>query len=178
MSLVAALMASVPALARQLPETQAALDAFNARLTAFVQLRTEAEQSLPKLDETSDPVKLTAQQKALAAAVIAKRQGVAAGDVFVEACQPLLTRVVRENYARRSRADRVALMKDLPRGTKVTVNAEYPAGLPLVTIPPSLLRALPALPDDMEYRLVGRDLILLDAKSGVVVDILPNVVPA
>jgi hypothetical protein len=60
----------------------------------------------------------------------------------------------------------------------VTVNAEYPDGLPLVTIPPSLLRALPALPDDMEYRLVGRDLILLDGKSGVVVDILQNVVPA
>lgn len=175
---VAALVPSGPLLARHQPETQAALAAFNDRLMAFVALRTAAEQSLPKLEDTKDPVKLTAQQKALAAAVIEKRQGAAASTVFVAACQPMLTRIVRENFAKRSRADRQALMKDMPPGTKVTVNAEYPDGLPLVTIPPSLLRALPALPDDMEYRLVGRDLILLDARSGVVVDVLRNVVPA
>jgi hypothetical protein len=69
-------------------------------------------------------------------------------------------------------------MKDVPAGTKVQVNAEYPDGLPLVTIPPKLLKALPELPEDLEYRLVGRDLILLDVRSGVVVDMLPGVVPA
>lgn len=154
------------------------MDAFMERVTAYVALRTAAEQTLPKLADTRDPVKLTAQQKALAAAVIAKRAGVKTGDVFVKESQPHFTRLVRDNFSRRSRADRKALLKDVPAGTRVQVNAEYPDGLPVVTIPPSLLRALPALSEELEFRIVGRDLILLDVRSGVVVDMLPGVVPA
>lgn len=154
------------------------MDAFLERVTAYLAIRTAAEQSLPKLDDTRDPVKLTAQQKALAAAIIAKRAGVETGAVFVKDCQAQFTRLVRDNFSRRSRADRKALLQDMPAGTKVQVNAEYPDGLPLVTIPPSLLRAFPELPEELEYRIVGRDLILLDVRSGVVVDMLPGVVPA
>jgi hypothetical protein len=34
--------------------------------------------------------------------------------------------------------------------------------------------ALPALPYELQYRLVSRDLVLLDVDLGVVVDVLPN----
>jgi len=37
---------------------------------------------------------------------------------------------------------------------------------------------LPQLPKEVEYRIVGRDLILLDVGTNLVVDIAPNVVPS
>ena len=43
---------------------------------------------------------------------------------------------------------------------------------------PELLWQLPPLPEEIEYRVVGPDLVLLDIRAGLVVDILENAVPA
>jgi len=40
-----------------------------------------------------------------------------------------------------------------------------------------VLAVLPPVPDDVEYRFVGRDLILRDAHANVVIDVLPDAVP-
>jgi hypothetical protein len=40
---------------------------------------------------------------------------------------------------------------------------------------PSLLAKLPALPTELEYRIVGRDLVLVDASIDLVVDVLESV---
>jgi hypothetical protein len=40
-----------------------------------------------------------------------------------------------------------------------------------------LLSVLPALPEELEYRLSGSDLVLLDVDARVVVDILRDAVP-
>ena len=40
------------------------------------------------------------------------------------------------------------------------------------THPWSVFRALPPLPEDLEYRFVGRDLVLLDVTANLVVDVL------
>ena len=42
------------------------------------------------------------------------------------------------------------------------VNAVYPDKEPLSTVPPNVLAALPPLPDDIEYRFVGKHVILRD----------------
>jgi len=40
-----------------------------------------------------------------------------------------------------------------------------------------LLTTLPALPEDLEYRLVGRNLVLVDVRANIVVDVLRGAVP-
>jgi hypothetical protein len=40
-------------------------------------------------------------------------------------------------------------------------------------VPGTILAALPALPDDVEYRFLGRHLILLDVRAGVILDRIP-----
>lgn len=177
--------ATVPAAQAPPPSGQgdrAAVDgtlaAFVARVDAYAALRDKVEASLPPFEATKDPIKLTARQRALAAALIAARPDAAPGDLFAAESRPAIARIVRADFAGRSRVDRRALVQDLPQGAVVAVNAEYPAQLPLVTVPPGLLRALPPLPDDLEYRIVGRDLILLDTRAGLVLDVLPGVVPA
>jgi hypothetical protein len=43
-------------------------------------------------------------------------------------------------------------------------------------VPPSLLMALPTLPETLEFRFVGRSLILRDTKANLIVDLMPDVV--
>jgi hypothetical protein len=58
-----------------------------------------------------------------------------------------------------------------------SVNGDYPAGRSISMMPPSLLAALPPLPPEVEYRFVGRDLILWSWQSGLIVDFVPNAIP-
>ncbi len=60
----------------------------------------------------------------------------------------------------------------------VRVNAVYPVGATRSTVPPSLLLALPPLPECLHYRFVGRDLLLVDSVAQIIVDFLTNAAPA
>jgi hypothetical protein len=44
-------------------------------------------------------------------------------------------------------------------------------------VPVNILARLPRLPDDIEYRFLGRDLILLDARARVILDRIPSAIP-
>jgi hypothetical protein len=41
-------------------------------------------------------------------------------------------------------------------------------------MPPNVLAALPALPEDIEYRFAGRQLFLFDTRAGIVIDRMPS----
>lgn len=45
------------------------------------------------------------------------------------------------------------------------------------TLLPSLINGLPPLPEALKYRLVGRDLLLVDVSSDLVVDVIRAVLP-
>ena len=66
---------------------------------------------------------------------------------------------------------------ELPKGVKIDINTIYPTSVPLATFPANLLKALPDLPKELEYRMVNRNLILRDVPGNYVVDMLPNVFP-
>jgi hypothetical protein len=57
------------------------------------------------------------------------------------------------------------------------VNHPYPAMKPVETTPPSLLLNLPKLPAELEYRVVGHDLVLHDVEADLVVDFVPRAIP-
>lgn len=61
---------------------------------------------------------------------------------------------------------------------QLRVNAKYPRNLPLQSTPPTLLKNLPPLPKELQYRIVGSTLVLYDMSSGLVVDFIPGAVPA
>ena len=42
---------------------------------------------------------------------------------------------------------------------------------------PALARALPPLPEELAYRLVGRDLVLIDVEADLVVDVIRAALP-
>ncbi len=61
---------------------------------------------------------------------------------------------------------------------QLKVNAKYPRNLPLQSMPPTLLKNLPPLPKELQYRIVGATLVLYDVASGLVADFIPGAVPA
>jgi len=60
---------------------------------------------------------------------------------------------------------------------KLAVNGRYPDTIPLSSVPPQILKALPPLPEELEYRFIQNSLILLDVHAHIIVDYLTAAVP-
>jgi hypothetical protein len=78
---------------------------------------------------------------------------------------------------------RKAIAEDNPKATTKTPqvvlapNAPYPEGAPLSTVPPRVLLRLPTLPESVDFRFVGKALVLRDVRANVIVDYIPGALP-
>jgi hypothetical protein len=155
----------------------AATKAFLDRLQEYVAFHNNVQKMVPSLKETPSPEEIAKRETALGAMLIKQRPEAKEGDFFIKQMQPYLAQTIKQDFARRSAEDRRALMIELPKDVPIGVNMVYPPGLPLATFPGRLLKALPELPKELEYRIVGRHLILRDVKGNVIVDLMRDVVP-
>ena len=155
----------------------AAILAFHQHLEAYMKVHNEAEGKVPSLKRTDDPVEISGREKALAEMIMTLRAGAQESVVFAPDVQKHFRMIIQEDFAKRSHADRVALVHELPKGAKVSVNTVYPTTIPLLTFPAALLQKLPDLPTELEYRIVGRHLILRDVKANLIVDVLRDAIP-
>jgi len=172
------------AISADTPSGQAAVNAqgsatleFQNRIKAYLKVHNEAETKVPNLKNTDDPAKIHDRETALAKTIQTLRAGAQPGEIFALEYQPYFIKIVQDDFATRSPAARKAIIVELPKNMKVDINTVYPTTLPLATFPPALLRKLPDLPPELEYRLVGRSLILRDVKANLIVDVLRDVVP-
>ncbi|MDP2055639.1 MAG: hypothetical protein Q8N52_05540 [Acidobacteriota bacterium] len=150
---------------------------FQNRIKAYLKIHNQAERKVPNLKRTDDPKEIADREAALAQAIQTLRADAQIGEVFAPEYQPYFIKIVQDDFASRAAADRKAIINELPKTMKVDVNTVYPTSIPLATFPAGLLRKLPNLPPELEYRLVGRSLILRDVKANLIVDILRDVVP-
>jgi hypothetical protein len=150
---------------------------FQNRIKEYLKIHNQAEGKVPNLKRTDDPKEISDRQMLLAKAIQTLRNNAKIGEIFAPEYQPYFIKIVQDDFALRSAADRKAIVDELPKNMKVDVNTVYPTTLPLETFPAGLLRKLPDLPPELEYRLVGRSLILRDVKANLIVDILRDVVP-
>jgi hypothetical protein len=150
---------------------------FKKRIDAYVKIHHDAEGKVPNLKRTDDPKEISDRQAALAKMIMTLRAGAQPGDIFAPAYQPYFIKIVQDDFKTRSAADRKAIVNELPPNMKIDINTVYPTTIPLETFPPVLLRKLPDLPPELEYRIVNKSLILRDVKANLIVDILRGVVP-
>ncbi|MBY0496853.1 MAG: hypothetical protein K2Y23_21800 [Cyanobacteria bacterium] len=150
---------------------------FRKRVDAYVKIHNDAEDKVPNLKRTDDPKEIADREAALGRMIMTLRAGAQPGDIFAPEYQPYFVKIVQDDFKLRSAADRKALVAELPKTVKIDINTVYPTTLPLETFPPALLRKLPDLPPELEYRIVGRSLLLRDVKANLIVDILRDVVP-
>jgi hypothetical protein len=74
------------------------------------------------------------------------------------------------------RDTKAVIKEDSPPSVPLRVNAKYPEKAALPTVPPNILTTLPPLPKEVEYRLVNKDLLLLDPDAELIVDYIPNAI--
>jgi hypothetical protein len=149
---------------------------FEKRVDAYLDLRKAVTKKYPEVKETGDPAKISEREKNLGRGIAMARQDAKAGDVFGPLSRHLL-KVVDDDWNSRTAADRKALLSEIPRGLQLKVNQPYPTNIPLATVPPKLLAQLPTIPEELEYRLIDRRLLLRDRDANLIVDVLVGVEP-
>lgn len=166
--------ASTAALANQQvsvnPLAKAMAD-FKQRVDDYLELRRAVTRKYPEVTETGDPAKISAREQALGKGIAMARANAKAGDIFGPVASHL-AKIVDEDWTSRSPADRKALLAELPLGLQLKVNQPYPTNIPLATAPPRLLARLPMIPEELEYRLIDRRLLLRDRDANLIIDVL------
>lgn len=107
------------------------------------------------------------------------RVGAKRGDFFTPGMEALVRRVCATTTAGSEGEEVKSTIMDENPGKlpSITVNDRYPDSVPVTTMPTELLEALPKLSEYLEYRFLGKRLVLVDAGAGVVLDYTPDVLP-
>jgi hypothetical protein len=150
---------------------------FMDRVQGYVNLHKSIESSLPALKPTDQPEKIANHQQALAQKIREARRHARRGDIFSEEARKAFRRTVHEEFGGpHGHGARTTIRQGEPLKTiRLHVNEPYPDGVPYTTLPPTLLLKFPKLPDQVAYRIVVRDLILLDAEANLVIDRIPDI---
>jgi hypothetical protein len=147
---------------------------FKDRIDAYIDLRKKADDGVPPLKETEHPAEITIAQETLARHIVAARAAAKHGDIFTPEITRHFRALLRPEV--KQSATRKLALDDNPGNFRFNVNGPYPASEPLATVPPKVLASLPPLPADLEYRFVGKHLILRDSRANIIVDYIPNAI--
>jgi hypothetical protein len=142
---------------------------FNRRVDDYVALRSRLEVGLPPLVVTTNADDIERFEHRLAERIDDAR-GSRRGQLFASAMEGQLKRMLGLHA---DAATIALIMEDGPGEIDVDINETYSKEYPLATMPPKLLLLLPDLPKDLEYRFVGRHLVLRDARANIVIDEIP-----
>ena len=143
---------------------------FTERVQTYADLRDRLEAELPVLALAAEPAEIIRAQRALARKIRESRPGIKRGHVFT----PEITTAFRAGLGPELTARTlIRIMDDNPGEFSVRVDGTYPKERTLSTVPPNLLAVLPRLPDDIQYRFLGRHLILHDVRANTVIDRMP-----
>ena len=156
----------------------AVLQDFRERIARYVELHKQLEAKLPKLPKDATPEQITRNQDSLGAGIRAARAGAKRGDLFTPAMTRYVKRVLAQVFAGpAARQLRASIMDEYPGNVTLTVNGMYPAAVPVASMPPDVLARLPELPEELEYRFVGEQLILFDQHAHLIPDFILNAIP-
>jgi hypothetical protein len=157
-----------------------ATQAFQQRVTEYVTLHRLLEGPLPPLFPTWDMSQIHLTGRALASRIQTARAHALPGDIITDDVARMFRRRIATCLTPEAwtaiLAERDTDEEGLPapRVPALHVNMEWPAQVAFDFVPPQLLLALPPLPPELQYRIIGRALVLWDHHANLIVDILPG----
>jgi hypothetical protein len=149
---------------------------FTARVHDYVELHRRAAAGIEQ-PMCAEPEELARQTHALAAAIREARPRAREGDIFTFAASELFRARIAA-IVRRTNFDVAAFLArhggdEGDMEVPVFGTLLWPAHVALTPI----TRQLPELPPELEYRFVGRHLVLMDVGASMVVDVLRDALP-
>jgi hypothetical protein len=170
------------------------LDDFYDEIQEYVRDRQKAVSVVPPLPPTATAEQIATRQKALTQAIVNYRRKSKQGEIFKKEVERAFRHVFQEAFAT---PEGPAMLKEIHSGNpsvegvpnprnptqetrknvRVGVNVVYPDDAPFSSVPPGLLLKLPALPEQVRYRFIGRSLIVRDTEANVILDFIRDIVP-
>jgi hypothetical protein len=155
-----------------------ALAGFLDRVNAYVAVHRTLENTLPKLSKESTPEQIDTHQRALSKLIQDARKDAKPGDLFTPESQAVFKQLLAKVFGGPDGAAlKASIMDENPGVPALKVNDRYPDAVPVSTIPPQVLEGLPKLPEEMEFRFVGNDLILMDTHAHLIADFIRKALP-
>jgi len=157
---------------------------FQKRIDAYMAVHKGAAKDAPPIKETNDAGQIKTAQNALGAQIRAARATAKAGDIMTPEIRNKFRRlmypVVQGTTGREIKEEVKEDVKEKdegpPKKVPLKINATYPEGNPLPTTPPQVLMNLPKLPEELEYRIIDKNLIIRDVQANIIVDFVPDVI--
>lgn len=156
-----------------------AIAEFQEEVGDYVELHRRIARTVPPLSDHASPEAIDAHQRTLGRAIQLARRNAKVGDIFEREVRPVFRRLLHGLFAGVDGEKlRMAVLEENPGETvKLVINGRYPDTFPLSSVPPQILKALPPLPQELEYRFIQSSLILLDVDAHIIVDYLTGAVP-
>jgi len=155
-----------------------ALATMNDRLKAYLDLHKKLEEGLPKIPNDATPQQIDEHQRTFEKKMRNARKNAKRGEIFTPEAEPVIKRLIAAAFATEGGKELMnSILDEDPTAVKVAVAARYPDTVPVSTVPPDILQTLPKLTEDLEYRFIGRTLILLDSHAHVIADYIPDALP-
>ena len=150
---------------------------FDKRVKAYADSSRALAATLPKLPKDATPQQIDQDQRAFERLVVQARPDAKPGDLFIPDMQTYVRTLLADVFAGPLGAAERKAVHDEPHPVVPVINKRYPDEVPLSTMPPRLLANLPTLPDQLEYRFVYNDLILMDDHAHVILDFIVDAMP-
>ena len=174
----ALVLLAAPSAAATDSQPDATIQAFTQRVNGYLELRQRVVKSVPPLELSSDPQAIHLASHALARALRKARTDAAAGDLFTADVADVLRRRIADAL-RENGVTAGVLLQDLfdesppTPASRPKVNARFDWSR-AAAMPGFIIAALPPLPDELQYRFVDEDLVLLDCDAALILDVLPH----
>jgi hypothetical protein len=176
--LLGAVWAQTPVTANVRPDDVSTQEDFESRVSKYYDLRNKLGGK--ETQQTNSAQDAKSRQDQLAAKVRDQRATAKHEDIFSDKITELFKRQLKSSYRGGNGAritTSLAHAEPVPK-MKLQVNSPYPEQAPLQSTPPTILQNLPRLPKGLEYRFVGRDLILYDSATNLIVDYIHEALPS
>ena len=163
----------------KMTENPPVLKEFERRVSDYVKLHKTARSEVHPVKATNSPGEIKEYEHRLATRIRVSWPPDRHGTIFDAEISVEFRRLIAATMkSPKGNRIRESLLRAAPAGLPVVrVGDTYPDNLPLQSMPPSLLLNLPKLPPEVEYRLVGNDLVLRDIEANLIVDFVTKAIP-
>ncbi len=160
------------AIAQQRVNPDAAVNMdFQKGVEEYIKLRKSVESRVPALKSGAAPQEVENRRRELVFLIRHERRHARQGNILTPPIEAEFRRLAGlATSGRNARRVAKSLKHAEPVQLHVRVNETYPDNLPLQSTPPTLLANFPELPPEVEYRVVGQQLVLLDVKTNLILD--------
>ena len=155
-----------------------AIKQFDDAIAKYMALRRRLRSEVAGPVKNSTSSQVTDASDALAGAIERARRDAAVGSIFNEQVAAMIKHRIADAVRTEKLTPVLADIDDEGKaGPMPKIHLRLPVTAQMATMPPSLLKVLPPLPKELEYRILGRYLILRDVDASLILDYVPAAVP-